>query len=99
MKRLYFDTTVYNQEAMDMLIKVVGADNVLFASEMLGGVTTIDPKTGRFFDDNKPFLDAIAWLSTEDRRKICEDNVKKAYPRLGPILEQRLGAGTLGGKS
>jgi 4-oxalmesaconate hydratase len=88
-KRLHFDTTVYSQDAMEMLIRVVGVDNVLFASEMLGGVTTVDPKTGRFFDDNKPCLDAIAWLGEEDRRKICEENVKKAYPRLGPILERR----------
>ena len=65
-KRLYFDTTVYSAEAMEMLIKVVGVDNVMFASEMLGGVTTVDPKTGRFFDDNKPCVDAIGWLT--DRR-------------------------------
>jgi 4-oxalmesaconate hydratase len=89
LKRLYFDTTVYNQDAMEMLVKVVGVDNVLFASEMLGGVTTVDPTTGRFFDDNKPCLDAIGWLSEEDRRKICEENVQRAYPRLGPILHAR----------
>jgi len=89
-KRLYFDTTVYGPEAMEMLIKVVGVDNIIFASEMLGGVTTIDPKTGRFFDDNRPCLDAIGWLSQEDRKKIFEENVKKAYPRLRPILAQRV---------
>jgi 4-oxalmesaconate hydratase len=87
-KRLYFDTTVYSQEAMELLIKVAGVDNVLFASEMLGGVTTIDPRTGRYFDDNKPSLDAITWLTAQDRKKIFEDNVKKAYPRLGPLLEK-----------
>ncbi|MPY90009.1 MAG: amidohydrolase family protein [Luteitalea sp.] len=89
-KRLYFDTTVYSQEAMEMLVKVVSIDNLLFASEMLGGVTTIDPTTGRFFDDNKPCLDAITWLTAEDRKKIYEENALKAYPRLGPILERRL---------
>ena len=88
-KRLYFDTTVYSQDAMEMLIKVAGIDNVLFASEMLGGVTTIDPTTGRFFDDNKPCLDGIAWLTAEDKRKICDENVRKAYPLLQPILERR----------
>ena len=88
-KRLYFDTTVYSREAMEMLIRVVGVDNIVFASEMLGGVTTVDPKTGRFFDDNKPCVDAIDWLAAEDRRKIFEENVKNAYPRLGRILEQR----------
>jgi 4-oxalmesaconate hydratase len=88
--RLYFDTTVYNQEAMELLLKVVGVDNVMFASEMLGGVTTVDPKTGRWFDDNKPCLDAISWLTEEDRKKIFEENVARAYPRLGPILERRI---------
>jgi 4-oxalmesaconate hydratase len=95
-KRLYFDTTVYSQDAMEMLLKVVGVDNVLFASEMLGGVTTIDPNTGRYFDDNKPCLDAITWLTPQDRQKIFEENVKRAYPRLGPVLEQRRAARTAG---
>jgi 4-oxalmesaconate hydratase len=88
-KRLYFDTTVYSQDAMELLLQVAGVDNVLFASEMLGGVTTVDPKTGRYFDDNKPALDAIAWLTEDDRKKIFEENAKRAYPRLGPILEKR----------
>jgi 4-oxalmesaconate hydratase len=73
-----------------MLVRVVGVDNIVFASEMLGGVTTVDPKSGRFFDDNKPCLDALGWLTREDRAKIFEENARKAYPRLGPILEQRL---------
>ena len=70
-KRLYFDTTVYSQEAMELLVKVVGIDNVIYASEMLGGVNAIDPLTGRSFDDNK------------GRKRIFEDNARKAYPRLG----------------
>ena len=89
LKRIYFDTTVYNQEAMEMLARVVGTDNLLFASEMLGGVTTMDPKTGRFFDDNRPCIDALSWLTEEDRSKIFEGNARKAYPRLGAILDRR----------
>jgi 4-oxalmesaconate hydratase len=88
-KRLYFDTTVYGAEAMQMLVKVVGVDNILFASEMLGGVNAVDPRTGRMFDDNQPLLDAIGWLSDDDRAKIFELNARKAYPRLGPILDRR----------
>jgi 4-oxalmesaconate hydratase len=89
LKRLYFDTTVYSVEAMELLVKVVGVDNVLFASEMLGGVNTTDPATGRSFDDNKPFLDRLSWLSADDRRKIFEENAKRAYPRLGAVLDRR----------
>jgi len=48
--------------------------------------------SGRWFDDNKPCLDAVSWLTAEDRRKLFEENVQKAYPRLGPILARRAGA-------
>jgi 4-oxalmesaconate hydratase len=82
LKRFYFDTTVYNQDAMEMLIKVVGVDRIVFASEMLGGVNTTDPATGKSFDDNRPFIDAIPWLTDQDRKKIFEENARKAYPRL-----------------
>lgn len=88
LKRVYFDTTVYSAEAMELLLKVVGVDNVLFASEMLGGVNTTDPRTGRSFDDNRPYLDSIAWLSAADKAKIYDANARKAYPRLGAILDR-----------
>ena len=81
---------------MELLLKIVGPDNVMFASEMLGGVTTIDPQTGRFFDDNKPCLDAVVWLTESDRRKIQEENVVKVYPRLRPILARRAEGATRG---
>ena len=88
-RRLYFDTTVYNEQAMQLLVTVAGVDNVMFASEMLGGVTTRDPLTGRMFDDNKPCLDALAWLTDTDRGKIFETNVRKVYPRLDRALDSR----------
>jgi len=90
--RLYFDTTVYNEAAMRLLVDVVGVDNVMFASEMLGGVNAVNPQTGRMFDDNKPYLDAIESLSDEDRQKIFEGNVRRAYPRLNAALERRTAA-------
>jgi 4-oxalmesaconate hydratase len=86
-KRLYFDTTVYSQEAMALLIKVVGVDHVIFASEMLGGVNAIDGTTGRSFDDNRRFIDAIPWLTERDRGNIFEHNARKVYPRLAAPAE------------
>ena len=84
--RLYFDTTVYSQDAMELLIKVVGVDRIVFASEMLGGVNTTDPATGQSFDDNRRCIDGISWLNDRDRRKIFEENVFKAYPRIAGSL-------------
>jgi 4-oxalmesaconate hydratase len=70
---------------MELLIKVAGIDNIIFASEMLGGVNAIDPASGKSFDDNRRFIDAISWLSEADRQKIFETNARKVYARLGVV--------------
>ena len=43
---IYFDTCVYHQPGIDLLTKVMPIDNILFASEMVGAVKGMDPKTG-----------------------------------------------------
>ena len=65
---------------------MAGIDNVLFASEMIGAVNAIDPLTGRYFDDIKPIVDNIDWLTEEQRTKLFEGNVLKVYPRLKNYL-------------
>jgi len=84
--RLYFDTSVYDADAIEMLLRKIGAANVLFGSEMFGTAKAVDPATGRTFDDIVPMIDAISWLSDEDRRAIYEGNAKRLYPRLGQWL-------------
>ena len=88
LSKMYFDTAIYNQAATEFLIKTVGVDNVLFASEMIGGVQAEDPDTGRQYDDTKPYIDGIDWLTEADRRKLFEENVQVAYPRMKPYLEK-----------
>jgi 4-oxalmesaconate hydratase len=81
-RRVYWDMAIYDKEAMELLIKRVGVDNVLFATEMFGAVNAIDPKTGRNFEDIVPLFQAIEWLSEEDRYKITEGNAIKVYSRI-----------------
>jgi 4-oxalmesaconate hydratase len=66
----------------------VGVDNVLFASEMVGAANAIDPKTGRWFDDTKPYVDGITWLTDKDRHKLFEGNVRRLYSRVDKQLAQ-----------
>jgi 4-oxalmesaconate hydratase len=49
-------------------------------------VNATDPATGSSFDENKPLVDALPWLTNEDRKQIFEENVRKAYPRLGAAV-------------
>jgi 4-oxalmesaconate hydratase len=82
LNNVYFDTCVYHLAGIELLTKVIPVDNILFASEMIGAVRGIDPETGYHFDDTKRYIDAVSWLSDEERKKIFEDNARKVYPRL-----------------
>ena len=79
---IFFDTCVYHQPGINLLAEVVPADNILFASEMVGAVKGVDPKTGFYFDDTKRYIDKAPGLSDADRRKIFEGNARRVYSRL-----------------
>jgi len=83
MNNVFFDTCVYHQPGIDLLLKVIPADNILFASEMVGAVKGVDPETGHYYDDTKRYVDGIDWVSKADKEKIFHGNVAKVYPRFG----------------
>jgi 4-oxalmesaconate hydratase len=82
---VFFDTCVYHQPGIDLLHAVVPADNVLFASEMLGAVRGADPETGIDWDDTKQYVDHAA-LTDQQRHKVFEGNARRVYPRLDARL-------------
>jgi len=79
LRRLYFDTVLYTALGLELLIKTVGADRCLFGSERPGVGTAKDPKTGKWMDDVKGYIDGFTWLSAADRKSIFEDNAKKLF--------------------
>jgi 4-oxalmesaconate hydratase len=91
LKNVYFDTCVYHLPGIELLLKVIPVDNILFGSEMVGAVRGIDPETGNFFDDTKRYLDALK-LSDADRTKIFEGNARRVYPRLANKLDAKAGS-------
>jgi len=82
LKNVYFDTCVYHQPGIDLLLKVIPADNILFASEMVGAVRGIDPRTGHYYDDTKRYIDSAPGLGAADRHKIYEGNARRVFSRL-----------------
>jgi 4-oxalmesaconate hydratase len=89
LRNIVFDTCVYHQPGIDLLARVIPADNILFASEMIGAVRGIDPETGHHFDDTRRYVDASPQLTPADRAKIFEGNVRRVYPRLDEALTAR----------
>lgn len=82
---VYFDTCVYHQPGIDLLAEVIPAENILFASEMVGAVRGIDPTTGHHFDDTRRYLDKLG-VSDADKEKIFYRNALRVYPRLARRL-------------
>jgi 4-oxalmesaconate hydratase len=78
---LWFDTCTYDKNALELLFKTIGTDRVLFATENPGTGSATDPTTGRAFDDLKPVIEGIDFLSDEDRDKIFECNCARLYTR------------------
>jgi len=88
MKNVFFDTCVYHQPGIDLLVRVIDVGNILFGSEMVGAVRGIDPRTGHYFDDTRRYIDALA-LSTADKERIFATNTRRVFPRLDALLKAR----------
>lgn len=81
LRRLHFDTCNYSQDALELLIRVAGVKNVMFGTEKPGTGSAPDPVSGRDFDDIKPVIENISWLSAADRTDIFECNCRRLYTR------------------
>jgi 4-oxalmesaconate hydratase len=81
LENVYFDTCVYHQPGIDLLLEVIPVENVLFASEMVGAVRGIDPETGYYFDDTKRYVDNAEALNDAQRRRIFESNARSVFKR------------------
>jgi 4-oxalmesaconate hydratase len=90
---IFFDTCVYHQRGIDLLVDVVPVDNVLFASEMVGAVQGKNPETGHYYDDTKIYVDHAA-LSEPERQQIYDHNIRRVYPRLALPADAGLGGGS-----
>ena len=88
MGNVSFDTCVYHQPGIDLLLDVIDTKNLLFGSEMVGAVRGIDPRTGHYFDDTRRYIEA-AGLDDDARAAVFEGNVRRVYPRLDRILRSQ----------
>ncbi len=81
LRKLYFDTCNYSKDSIELLLKVAGTDNVMFGTEKPGTGSARDPLSGRDYDDMKPVIESIEWLSSKQRGDIFECNCRRVYTR------------------
>ena len=81
LKKLYFDTALYNTESLDLLFRVVGADRCLFGTERPGAGSKMNPRTGKGYDDIKPLIDGLTVLTQDDKEKVFQKNAQQVFSR------------------
>jgi OH-DDVA meta-cleavage compound hydrolase len=79
MRKLYYDTVLYTTEALELLIKTVGVDHVLYGAECPGVGSAVNPDTGLTFDNIVPYIQGFDWLTADDKAKILELNAKSLF--------------------
>jgi 4-oxalmesaconate hydratase len=79
LRKLWFDTVLYSEDSLALLIKTVGADRCLFGTERPGIGTVHDPRAGRWLDDTRPIIEGFDWLSASDKKLILEDNARALF--------------------
>jgi 4-oxalmesaconate hydratase len=89
LRNVSFDTCVYHQAGVDLLVDVIPVDNVLFASEMLGAVRGCDQETGIDWDDTLAYL-RHASLPRHCLDEVLGGNALRIYPRLADRLRDRI---------
>jgi len=83
MRNLYYDTVLYSEDALALLIKTVGADRCLYGAECPGVGSTIDPVTGSTRDDIVPYIKGFDWLSEQEKRDILAGNAIRLFGLTG----------------
>ena len=82
LRRLWFDTCLYTEEGIDLLLRTVGVERCLFGTEKPGTGSQFDAASGRWYDDIHLLIDAIDWLSDEDRAALYSDNARSLFTRM-----------------
>jgi 4-oxalmesaconate hydratase len=82
LRKMWFDTCVYTRNPLELLFKEVGWDRCLFGTEKPGSGSAVDPVTGRDYDDIRPVIESIDFLSSEARAAIFEGNARSVFSRL-----------------
>lgn len=79
MRKLYYDTVLYTPDALQLLIKTVGPDHVLYGAECPGVGSTTNPDTGTTFDNIVPYIQRFEWLSDKHKAAILEHNARRLF--------------------
>jgi 4-oxalmesaconate hydratase len=81
LRKLWFDTVLYNKESLELLFKIVGPEACLFGTETPGIGSGVSRVSGRMMDDLVPVIESIDFLTQEQKDAVFYKNARKVFPR------------------
>lgn len=81
-ENLFYDSCVYDVHYLEAAIKQRGVNQILFGTESPGSGGAIRPETGMPSDDLIPVIDALEFLSAEEKLKIFHKNPLKVFTKV-----------------
>jgi predicted TIM-barrel fold metal-dependent hydrolase len=81
-KQMYFDTSLYSEDAVALLFKVMGPDHVVLGTERPGDGSHRRSASGHWADDLRSVIADLPGYSDEDKQKVYGDNAMKLFSRL-----------------
>ena len=82
LKKFWFDTCLHNKKSLELLFDVVGTDRCCFGTERPGSGSGIDPDTGNPYDDIRPTIESIDYLTPDQLDGLFRSNTRKLFKRL-----------------
>ncbi|ODU04520.1 MAG: hypothetical protein ABS81_09620 [Pseudonocardia sp. SCN 72-86] len=82
LRRFWFDSVLHHPPSLELLLRTVGPDRVLFGTEKPGSGSAPNPDTGRDFDDLKPVIEGFGFLDAAARDAVFEGNARTVFPGL-----------------
>jgi predicted TIM-barrel fold metal-dependent hydrolase len=79
MRLLHYDTCLYTQDSIELLLGAVGVDRCLFGTEKPGTGSSRNPATGRWIDDIHLLIEDIDWLDEGQRKQLFETNARELF--------------------
>lgn len=86
-RQVYYDTALYTNDALELLVKAIGSDRIVLGTERPGDGSHKHSPTGGWADDIGAALRGLDVCKEDDIDRMLGDNAWDIYPRLRKNLE------------
>jgi len=82
---MFYDTCTYDVNYFECSVKQKGVSQICFGTEAPGSGGAVRPETGLTSDNMLPIIDAVSFLTEDDKKAIVNGNPLKVFPKLANV--------------